>query len=160
MTYEAIWQQQPSDILFQNAITIIGKRWNYVLPKSTQWDSKETSIDKTFTCWTLFILETVINYSLLPPLKFHLGSRHFLLLLQKQPLQPKLFNSGLNTLIDWLMDSGQRVLVWTARIRMASTVVGDELVSLQNHSRWPVFGLYTSLVSHYLPIHMLSISIQ
>lgn len=48
----------------------------------------------------LFILETVINYSLLPPLKFHLGSRHFLLLLQKQPLQPKLFNSGLNTLID------------------------------------------------------------
>lgn len=101
MTYEAIWQQQASDILFQNAITIIGKRWNYVLPKSTQWDSKETSIDKTFTCWTLFILETVINYSLLPPLKFHLGSRHFLLLLQKAATPAKAFQLWTQH-ADWL----------------------------------------------------------
>lgn len=41
-----------------------------------------------------------------------------------------------------------------------SAVVGDKLGSLQNRSRWPVFGSHTSFVLSSLLAHMLSISID
>ena len=54
-------------------------------------------------------------------------------------------NFQLNKLIDWVVDPGQRVLIWTVRVRMASTVVGDKLVSPQKPQQvacvWAVHSL-------------------
>lgn len=93
----------------------------------------------TFTCWILFILETVINdihRKSFSSLILHLGSELFIFCCCKSniPLSSQTFPTldfKMNKLIDWLMDTGQGVLMWTVWIRKASTVVGDKVSSLQ-----------------------------
>lgn len=117
----------------------------------------------TLTCWILFILGIVINDVLFPPLILYLGSG--LLVFSffffggggNIPALAKVFSTldfKVNKLIDWLVDCGQGVLIWTVWIRQASTVL------LRNRSRWPVFGLYASSASSYLLLHMSSISLD